>query len=807
MDTPRPSHPWAGVKPQSWLVENNNLWTAVAHGSLSDIIKYSTQRFHDTEGIDIGCRGLVERGGEGETILHAAILFNRSLPIIKWILANFKELVNEQYIGSRYEGETALHLAVAQEKDHKVIEDNINDEGVVVNNSTLYNPNSIVGMLFKYGAKLGENGLEYCAIGNEFNRSQKNEEGEEKGTLRHYGETILHFAAVSGKVQIVEYLIDVADANVNAIDRETGNNILHLLIENEDIDKAGFTKMFKRLRLKNPSLLSAKNNLNCSPLELGIKIQSRNMLEGIKEVLWEFDRTCRYCVPLNLLDNIHFEYFELKCKGNVEVTPVRSLLETVIAEQNEEILDHPIMRTILQWKWNAYARHIFFRKWILVFILIVFIVTPALALQPNSPTSRRSYNLNEPRDAVRVGFEAATIAGTVILFLTSGFDFKKRWNAADTYLRWLFCAIIFVVPIIRAVGSNDFMFNFENVVFGLAMISGYLYLLTFSKGSATIGHLVVIVKEIVVKDFVEWLLVYVPITVGFGGALFMQMQNVGGGNDVGGPSSDAPYDWDTMIGSLLWAVRFIFQEEKYEDIRKGALPVYAQLLFVTYALFSVVLLVNVLIAKLVNTFDRITVRSEKVWRMQLAALIMSIDTQLSFHEKEKIVKNFGFQKDGEDKTPYLQFTERERRDDRGRSYSEVIQVVAHRDYISKDVGKASSDKGANNELQHLSHSVAVGTDLHVKDEPPRTPPTSPTSPHAPHSSNSPHSLHSMPKLWNWHLKKAEVDEAPKNTKLWVDSVLETEDLQHWRGWREEFRAVFNQPRYNVIPPDTTKKSS
>ncbi|KAJ3075741.1 Transient receptor putative cation channel sub V member 3, partial [Rhizoclosmatium hyalinum] len=591
---------WAGVKPQSWLVENDDLWKAVAHGSLSDIINYSFQRVQDSKGHDIGFRGLVERGGEGETILHAAILFNRSLPIIKWILANFKELVNEQYIGGRYKGETALHLAVVQEEDHKVREDNINDEG----------------------AKLGENGAEYRAIGTEFNRSEFNEEGQDKGTLRYYGETILHFAAVSGKPQIVEYLIDVAGADITAIDGETGNNILHLLIENEDIDKASFTKMFKRLRAKNPELLIRRNHQNCNPLELGIKIQSLNMLEGIKEVLWEFDRTRRYRVPLILLDNIHFEYFELKCKDNAEVIPVRSLLETVIAERNEEILDHPIMRTILQWKWNAYAKHIFFRKWIFVFILIVLIVTPALALQPNSPTSRRSYNLNEPRDAVRVGFEAATIAGTVILFLTSGFDFKKRWNAADTYLRWLFCAIIFVVPIIRAVGSNDFMFNFENVVFGLAMISGYLYLLTFSKGSATIGHLVVIVKEIVVKDFVEWLLVYVPITVGFGGALFMQMQNVGGDNDVGGPSSDAPYDWDTMIGSLLWAVRFIFQEEKYEDIRKGALPVYAQLLFVTYALFSVVLLVNVLIAKLVNTFDRITVRSEKVWRMQLAALIM-----------------------------------------------------------------------------------------------------------------------------------------------------------------------------------------
>ncbi|KAJ3079286.1 hypothetical protein HDU99_000072 [Rhizoclosmatium hyalinum] len=797
-------------KQQSWLFDKDDLWKAVSHGSLAQIREFAMK----TPEVD-KMRGLFERGGEGETILHAAILCGRSPTIIIWILAHFPKLLNKTYLGERYKGiivllkvgETALHLAVVQEEDQDPSDDVLsiadksilndllsamkeNREPTVVTRAIVdapdyrYSGKSIVRMLIEAGASLDSN---LRAIGTEFRAA-------DKGTLRFYGQTVLHFAAVSGKPKIVEYLVDCG-AEVKAVDGHTNDNILHLLMKNEGIDKTCFARMFQFLKSKSPELLEKRNNDKKkgqrTPYQLGMHLDNKNVLEAMKEKLWEFDRTRRYRVPLNHLDPIYAtappfnpETPNKPTKG--AVTENSSLLEIVIERHNEEMLDHPILRTILQWKWNAYAKHIYFRKLMMFFVLIAFMLTPAIALQPNSPTARRDYDFPNGFDVARVVFEVGTLVGTVGLFCYYFSDIHRKWNAADNYLRWFFSAIVVTVPVIRFAGSNEFMFNFENVVFGFAMISGYLYLLTFSKGSATIGHLVVIVKEIVSKDFPEWLFVYIPITVGFGGALFMQMQNVG--NVVSGdaaPSADRPYDWDSLHGSSLWAIRFIFQEEKYEDIKKGALPVYSQLLFLTYAVFAVVLLVNVLIAKLVNTFDRINEKSEKVWRMELAALIMSIDMGLSDKEKDEIKKHFGFELEDSVaetssqnetshqsgnvtegqisvntsekllKLKYLQFTERERRDAKGQVIPEVYQVVAHQPQ-KRDTTNRSAVVNVNTEEGVLQESNSED----VADDKPRGAP----------------------------------DENTNNDEF----ILEPADLKHWRGWRVEMATVFSKPTYNLI---------
>ncbi|KAJ3295323.1 Transient receptor putative cation channel sub V member 3 [Rhizoclosmatium sp. JEL0117] len=703
---------WYDIRDQSWLFGNDDLWKAVAHGSLAQI----------------------------------------------------KEYANKKPDGLRMRGETALHLAVVQEEDQDPSDDILSKEDRSVlrglrerkkpNAVTLitvddddyrYSGKSIVRMLIEAGASTDN---KHRATGAEFNFA-------DKGTLRFYGQTVAHFAAVSGKPKIVEYLVD-RGADVNAIDLNTNDNILHLLLKNEGMDKNCFARMFQFLKSKAPSLLDGKNidneGIERTPYQLGMHSENSNVLEAMKEELWEFDRTHRYRVPLNLLDPIHAPLDE----SSTQLDPHNNLknpnlLELVIERHNEEMLNHPVMKTILQWKWNAYAKHIYFRKLMMFFVLIVFLLTPAIALQPNTPESRISYTYRNGFDVARGFFEVGTLVGT--------------WNAADNYLRWIFSAIVITVPFIRIAGPSEVMFNVENVVLGFAMISGYLYLLTFAKGSATIGHLVVIVKEIVAKDFPEWLFVYIPTTVGFGGALFMQMQNVGNvASSEGGAASDSLYDWDSLLGSSLWAVRFIFQEEKYEDIKKGALPVYSQLLFLTYALFAVVLLVNVLIAKLVNTFDRINEKSEKVWRMELAALIMSIDMGLSEKEKKAIRNNFGFHKEvpagtkqtteAEVQVKYLQFTEREWRDERGQLVSEVHQVVAQQlDQLEKFT---FVDMPPENKRRSLWRSSSKNE----ADLKPKGPPT---------------------------------EKTPNDC-----FILEPKDLEHWRGWAAEMQTVFNKPTYNLL---------
>ncbi|ORY30704.1 hypothetical protein BCR33DRAFT_792522 [Rhizoclosmatium globosum] len=142
---------------QSDLLLNHPMWAAVAHGSL-EAIKTETEK--PTE------------KGIGPAALSS---------IIQWIVTTFPTLVNVPYAGKRYFGETALHLAVVQAEDHNPAE----------------HKKSIVRLLIEHEADPNislATGTEFASI--------------DQGTLRYYGQSVLHFAVVSGKPLIVSIFYD-----------------------------------------------------------------------------------------------------------------------------------------------------------------------------------------------------------------------------------------------------------------------------------------------------------------------------------------------------------------------------------------------------------------------------------------------------------------------------------------------------------------------------------------------------------------------------------------------------------------------
>ncbi|KAJ3295333.1 hypothetical protein HDU79_009387 [Rhizoclosmatium sp. JEL0117] len=628
---------------QSDLLLNHPMWAAVAHGSL-EAIKTETEK--PTEK-GIGPCGLVERGGEGETILHVAILKQRPFEIIQWIVTTFPTLVNVPYAGKRYFGETALHLAVVQAEDHNPAE----------------HKKSIVRLLIEHEADPNislATGTEFASI--------------DQGTLRYYGQSVLHFAVVSGKPLIVEYLVS-NDADIMKDDGADKNNVLHLLAKNSSMKRGVFTKMFRFFKTLEPKLLTMENEKGQNPLTLGIAMRNANILEAVKDILWDFDKVCRYRVPLNGIDPLLTPHDKKHY----------NLIQMAVESKDKDILTHPVINTLLQYKWKLYAQYYFLGRLLLGAILIGVFFTPAIAMQPPTFEDRRSYDMSTTEDRARLVFEVLTLAGGMILMYFSSNDVFRKWNVFDNFWRWSFGIAVLSVPVIRAAAPLSVGIHIENVVLGVAAIIGWIYLLSFAKGSQKIGPLVQIVATIVSHDFIQWLVIYVPITVGFGTAMFLQLQDV--------PNSD----WNTNFGSFLSAVRFQFQEESYTDFKQGKMQGFSIGLMVVYGFLATLLLSNILISKLVNTFERIHDDSEREWKLDLARAILTIDLQMPDKTKGKYIEKMGFhvveisnglRKQSTER--YFQFTERIEPDGSGNITSEVLQVVVGRKYLDAD--KQMTDK-------------------------------------------------------------------------------------------------------------------
>ncbi|KAJ3068067.1 Transient receptor putative cation channel sub V member 6 [Podochytrium sp. JEL0797] len=249
---------------QMALIKDGNLWQAVHDGNLERVRKFSRQIL-TLDGQEVGRRGDYERGGEGETILHMAIL-QSLIEVVEWIVNEFPSLVNELYQKKNAFAnidETRMHAKTLRE-EHE---------------------------------------------GNEVSPAEFNlHEGD--GSM-YFGQTILRFATASQwRVEIMKYLVESAfdPADLPAVDFH-GNNVMHILAFHGDID----IELDNYLRARNLSdnkqgktdinIHTARNlKKRMTPFQMGIWREHQSVIETMKVIRWEFGPNRQYSVDIQGID-------------------------------------------------------------------------------------------------------------------------------------------------------------------------------------------------------------------------------------------------------------------------------------------------------------------------------------------------------------------------------------------------------------------------------------------------------------------------------------------------------------------------
>lgn len=651
---------------QAEFWHSNHFFRNIVDGNLEEVQKWESGKDYFNP---------LTRGSEGETILHVAILLmplqegerrTKLLAIALHLIKTFPCLVFEKFTQDRYYGETCLQLAAGN----------------------------------------GDLDLVKALLGEYINKKQMNDEwvdGDEfmpdefvdpqtKGVpgFLYNGGSALSFAATAGHPKIVEYLLQNG-ASPEAQDK-FGNNVFHAMAywghignyeKKTDGSKSCWTviKEFCNNHYAIKSHPAKKpNHKGLTPFLLAIERGHIAALDDLMEPLWTFGSGSCYRFAVEEIDTWqpnsdtpYVKYNEELCvpcsckSGDINkcyctTYVIKSALEVAASkgEGHAKLLQHPTMKLILRSKWERFGRELFL--WDLaIHVIAIICLSINIANMATNIEDRKLGNFftsNSPSQVIRVSSFIASCVMMLVLSVRELFEFRVQ--GAKLY----FCGvgghenavtIIFVTSYIAAVASqfcfsydSDVGLQIENALFGFSAFLGWISLLFFAKGHEHFGPLMIILYNVIIGDLLKWFIIWGVGLLGFGHVLFLQMQKAGQfeNDKFANNITDVNYglaDWQNWRGSMVNTARITLGQSSYDDLRNSITPVIGLPVYIFYNIFSVILLLNLLIALLGHSFSKIYDDAKSRWYFQWANLVLEQDARIpSEHINDDGIKGSHF---------------------------------------------------------------------------------------------------------------------------------------------------------------------
>ena len=170
---------------------------------------------------------------------------------------------------------------------------------------------------------------------------------------------------------------------------------------------------------------------------------------------------------------------------------------------------------------------------------------------------------------------------------------------------------------------DDFSLEHYAWLKGIVIFCGWIIVIVIGRVYSPIYNFVTILKYIFLKDMVPFLLFYVILTIAFGCAIQLQFQLLSE-ETIEQHSSTWLANFITSASHVIWelfiitagmeadmsnvqSIGYMFRVENYNTF-------YIELLLVLYGLASIVILLNMLIAAMTETYTNVSAKQGKGWR-------------------------------------------------------------------------------------------------------------------------------------------------------------------------------------------------
>ncbi|NP_001186854.1 transient receptor potential cation channel subfamily V member 5 [Xenopus tropicalis] len=534
------------------------------------------------------------RGAAGETALHVAVLYD-NVEAVRVLLEEAPELVNEPMTSDLYKGQTALHIAVMR-------------QNMV-----------IVGDLIAKGADVSAP----QAVGSFFQLRPSNS--------FYYGEHILSFAACVGNAELVRLLLSHG-ADLEAKDSH-GNTILHILALQSN--KMAACQMYDLIMSyqqdkESPGLEETCNNDGLTPFKMaaveGNTVLFQHLVQKRRHVHWTFGPITCYLYDLNEIDTWE---------------DAQSVLDLVVSEKNKEarrILDISPVKELVKRKWQRFGRP-YFCLLAAVYVLYMACVSMVCVNRPLKP---RPDNVTDPRDMtllvqkpltesyltyddhVRLAGEMISVSGAIVILLLKVPDLLQIRSVRSltqavhggpfTLIIVVFPCLVLVVFIMRLTNTDG-----EVIPMSMALVLGWCYVMYFARGFQMLGPFTIMINKMIFGDLLRFWWLMVVVIFGFSTAFYTIFQTV--------DQTQFGYFYSYLM-SLFSTYELFLNVINSPTNYDVDLPI---IFFVVYVIFTIIanlLMLNILIAMMGDTYWRVAQERDELWRAQVAATTVMLEKKL-----------------------------------------------------------------------------------------------------------------------------------------------------------------------------------
>ncbi|CAF1052768.1 unnamed protein product [Rotaria sordida] len=597
------------------MYTDNTIWTAVFNADKTAIDHL----------IDIDPDVINTRGAVGECPIHMLFLCGTDahLEIARDLIIRFPIIVTQIYNKPRYYGENILHIAIVKRNPTMV-------EWLLYNNH-----------LESYREEL----LTATATGDFFKIGQPS----------YYGETPLGFACCTNQWDIVEILLKYG-ADMDATD-SNDNTILHMLVicnltgiyakfkarwvEQQIINDSKI--IIKSKLMKHTKLWNRLNKDGLTPLTLAADLGRAQMLSWLlderKTIQWSYGNVSCVLHPLDQLDRD----FDDDNKQRI-----LSVIEVMIKNNNPELV-HPIITSLIDKKWKYFASRILIRRFLITFLyLLVFLGTTII--QQTRPeiiiadeNDQKAILINGKYSSVmhkilsRIG-RFIVILGALLKSAREIHEMRSLgfWNYINStgsiflenFLSCSFCLGIFITQIFHLFEIH----HYETLILAFTSLIGWGYMFFFIMPFRFTGPFVIMIYKMLFNDVLRFCIIYIIFLAGFSQSFFILF------NENGLPG---------YISSIKQCFLGLLGDFDLDYYTGGQYPLTSVTLLIIYIIVITILLLNLLIAMMGDTYADVKQNAKKLWHLERARIALDVERGISKSKRHLQINKYWIDVKGE----------------------------------------------------------------------------------------------------------------------------------------------------------------
>ncbi|XP_059608807.1 transient receptor potential cation channel subfamily V member 5 [Phlebotomus argentipes] len=621
------------------------------------------------------CWDIKERGAVGETILHLCLLNATSLhaDLAKRLLRFYPKLINDIYMCDEYWGENCLHIAIVNEDPAMV--KYLLDAGSEVNERCCGN---FMCPEDQKATRFDCTDHEYVGV-----LPMTNYDG-----YVYWGEYPLSFAACLGQEECYR-LVLARGADPDAQDTN-GNTVLHMLVIYEKVSTFD-------MAYEVGSTLSIRNMLNLTPLTLAAKLARVEMFFHIlnieREIYWQLGSVTCAAYPLSQIDTIDVETGHISKNSALNLV-VFGDKDEHLELMDGVLIDLLKVKWNTFVKSRFYQQFYLFAMYFMV-SLVSFILRPGQASEEDEDEkiivasrqtngTRELYSLlangsfgffndsgngsqvdtdlvwvnksgswwNQYGDCPLLDFETTEsklriisevilLVGAVLYILAAlresrflGYKmFIENLSTAPSRVMFLFsCCLMMVMPWLRLSCSTEM----EDHVIVVIMLTTAPYFLFFCRGFKTVGPFVVMIYRMVMGDLLRFVSIYLVFVMGFSQAyyiIFLSFDNPTTPEGIDDSQTNpVPSPMESFVAMFLMSLGNF--GDYYSAMELTNHEMEGKVLFVVFMVIVAVLLVNMLIAMMGNTYQKIA-ETRNEWQRQWARIVLVVERGVAPAERLK----------------------------------------------------------------------------------------------------------------------------------------------------------------------------